>query len=359
MEYSCVMWKRGMAHRSAKMHAVGALSILAALLVIVKLVNVSQKPEVKLGILRERRFEVSDCILPGICRVVTPNETEYYLYSRQQTFNQNLSMPVQYGRSIAHDHNVVPNIVHVTWYGGAKRNTFLFHHFVCLQSIHRFVKPKYILFWFDRRPEGGYWDQAAERFPEIVLVYKAPPTTIMGQPVKVPEHQSDIVRLEALMEYGGIYMDLDVIVLKSLSPLQSYDMTMGYETPDGLCNGVMVARPWADFLKIWYKDYKTLDDSVWGYHSVLLPAKLALKYPNLINTEFRSMNHPNPGESFALLYGNKSFDWQTTNYVVHTWIRTQLIAKKLTAQSIRNWDCVAGEIFRYIYYGDKALIPPH
>lgn len=133
---------------------------------------------------------------------------------------------------------------------------------------------------------------------------------------------------------------------------------MGYETPGGLCNGIMVAKPWADFMKIWYKEYKTFNDKVWGYHSVELPAQLAHKYPNLIHTEATSMNHPNPGESFALQYGASPFDWQNKNYAVHTWIRTQLIAHKLNAWSIRTWDCAAGEMFRYIYFGDKALIPP-
>ncbi|XP_067664553.1 uncharacterized protein [Haliotis asinina] len=338
------------------MYAVATLSITAVILVIIDRVFAPPKPV--LGILRERRFQITDhCILPGICRV-TRNGTEYFVYQRNQTFYQHLNAPVDYKRSIVHEQKVVPNIVHVTWYGGPKRNTFLFHHLVCLLSIHRFIQPKYILFWFDMIPEGKYWDQAIDSFPQIVLVYRVPPHSVLGQPVEVPEHQSDVVRLEALMEYGGIYMDLDVIVLRSLSPLQLYDITMGYETPDGLCNGVMVATPWADFLRIWYKEYKTLDDSVWGYHSVLLPAILAQKYPNLINTEFRSMNHPNPGESMSLLYGNKSFDWETSNYVVHTWIRTQEIAEKLNPKSIRTWDCVAGELFRYIYYGDKALIPP-
>ncbi|XP_048258772.1 uncharacterized protein LOC124123782 [Haliotis rufescens] len=241
------------------------LSLLT--LVVLLIIANTMETGVKLGMLRTREFDVTDCIYPGICRAMTKDETEYFRYNRQQTFFSNLSVPVEYNRTTLHDHSVVPNIVHITWYGGPKRNTFLFHHFVSLLAIHKFLKPKVILFWFDLLPEGVYWDQATDGFPEIVLVYRAPPTTILGQEVHVPEHQSDVIRIEAVMEFGGIYMDLDALVVQPFSALYQYEVTMGYETPDGLCNGIIVARPWADFLKIWYEEYKTLDDSVWGYHS--------------------------------------------------------------------------------------------
>ncbi|XP_067649562.1 uncharacterized protein [Haliotis asinina] len=299
-----------------------------------------------------------NCIYPGICRVPTKNKTVYFNYTRTQTFYEKLNETVDFNRQTTHAERVVPNIVHVTWYGGPKKNTFLFHHLISLLSIRQVLKPTRILFWCDLIPKGIYYEQTMERVPEIVHVVRDPPTEIMGRPIKVPEHQSDIVRLEAILEYGGIYVDLDVIAVKSFEPLYHFDVTMGYETPDGLCNGIMVAKPWADFMRIWYKEYKTFDDKVWGYHSVNLPAILAHKYPKLIHTEATSMNHPNPGESFALQYGAKPFDWQNKNYAVHTWIRTQLIAHKLNAWSIRTWDCAAGEMFRYFYFGDKALIPP-
>ena len=40
---------------------------------------------------------------------------------------------------------------------------------------------------------------------------------------------TDYVRLKALYEYGGIYMDTDVEVVKPLDPLLSYDALSGYE----------------------------------------------------------------------------------------------------------------------------------
>lgn len=42
---------------------------------------------------------------------------------------------------------------------------------------------------------------------------------------------SDVARLWALYEYGGIYMDTDVIVYKSLDKFLGYDFFTGFEQP--------------------------------------------------------------------------------------------------------------------------------
>lgn len=168
---------------------------------------------------QNNNFDNKDCIYPGICRAPPANNTVYFRYFRNATFYQKLNETVDLKRSTTHNESVVPNIVHVTWYGGPKRNTFLFHHLISLLSIRNVLKPTRILFWCDLIPEGTYYHQTRERVPEIVLVVRDPPTEIMGREIKVPEHQSDIVRLEAILEFGGTYVDLDVLAVKSFQPL--------------------------------------------------------------------------------------------------------------------------------------------
>ncbi|KAF7285296.1 hypothetical protein GWI33_011425 [Rhynchophorus ferrugineus] len=50
-------------------------------------------------------------------------------------------------------------------------------------------------------------------------------------------HTSDIFRLLVLWKYGGIYMDLDVVVMKSLEMFP--ENFIGAQSPDILANGVM------------------------------------------------------------------------------------------------------------------------
>jgi len=43
------------------------------------------------------------------------------------------------------------------------------------------------------------------------------------------------------VDYGGIYLDGDVLVVKSFTPLRRFPFVIGRQSPDGLCNGIMVA----------------------------------------------------------------------------------------------------------------------
>jgi len=61
-------------------------------------------------------------------------------------------------------------------------------------------------------------------------MYREPPTQIYGQNVTNIYHRGDIAKFEVILEYGGIYLDYDVIVVNSLNPLRYYDTTLGEYT---------------------------------------------------------------------------------------------------------------------------------
>jgi mannosyltransferase OCH1-like enzyme len=160
------------------------------------------------------------------------------------------------------------------------------------------------------------------------------------------------------MEYGGIYTDLDVIVLKSFDPLLKYNTTLGYETgagaANGLCNGIIISRPHAKFLEIWHYEYKNFKDWQWAIHSMILPAQLASKYPSLIHTEASSLHRPNWMETNWLYMEGKIYDW-SQNYAVHLWYRSHNIGHN--PDDIKTLNTTMAELFRFIYYGKKDLIP--
>jgi len=45
----------------------------------------------------------------------------------------------------------------------------------------------------------------------------------------VVQHQSDVARMQILLEVGGIYLDTDSIVLKNLDQFRDFDITLGHE----------------------------------------------------------------------------------------------------------------------------------
>lgn len=78
-------------------------------------------------------------------------------------------------------------------------------------------------------------------------------------------------------DYGGIYLDSDVLLLKSLDPLRTYPLTLG--RVDGsrteIANGIILAKSGTDFLRLWALTYATYShQSQYDYYSVRVPALL-------------------------------------------------------------------------------------
>ncbi|RDA91797.1 hypothetical protein CP533_2806 [Ophiocordyceps camponoti-saundersi (nom. inval.)] len=103
------------------------------------------------------------------------------------------------------------------------------------------------------------------------------------------EHLADKVRLEILLEHGGIYLDLDAFALrpfaKALEPPSPHDAVLGYEGGNraGMCNAVIAARPNSTFIRRWLETYDGVDlNKEWNYHSVILPMELASQHPDEI-----------------------------------------------------------------------------
>jgi hypothetical protein len=99
-----------------------------------------------------------------------------------------------------------------------------------------------------------------------------------------------VVRLQRLIEHGGIYLDADVLVQRSFDDLLNHATVLGQEGVNaefGLANAVMLAEPRSAFLRRWVEKYRTFRgtgqiDGSYNEHSVQLPAKLARAHPEEI-----------------------------------------------------------------------------
>ena len=217
--------------------------------------------------------------------------------------------------------DAIPNVVHFV-YGMERRLPIPLHAFLAVRSALLHVKPRAVYFWYTHEPHGLYWDLIK---PMVIPIRVDPVTEVFGNEVKHYAHKADVVRLRALLENGGVYMDLDVIALKSFDSLlrSGADMVMGQEGDDGrvgLCNAVILAKRDSEFLKRWYEAYRTFDESQWNYHSVILPKKMAEESPHLIKVvSHRAFFWPlwdDPG--ITELYERNSYDFRD-NLAVHLW----------------------------------------
>lgn len=61
-------------------------------------------------------------------------------------------------------------------------------------------------------------------------------------------HASDLARQEVLMRYGGIYLDRDMFIVKSLDPYRKYEMVLPWDegqylgTSERLINQTVIVK---------------------------------------------------------------------------------------------------------------------
>ena len=116
------------------------------------------------------------------------------------------------------------------------------------------------------------------------------PREIFGRPLDRVAHRADVVRLQKLIEHGGIYLDADVLVQRSFDDLLNHRTVLGQEAQagkTGLANAVILAEPQSPFLCRWLEEYRSFrggppGSEFWNHHSVLLPEQLARAHPSEI-----------------------------------------------------------------------------
>ncbi len=177
----------------------------------------------------------------------------------------------------------IPNHIHFV-YGmtldGSDR-PFSIVHYLAMKSALDIHQPDSLFLHSGYEPAGPWWDIIA---PHVTLQLVEVPTQVHQNPVDRPEHRSDLVRLDVLLEHGGIYLDLDTISVRSLQPLRRHTCVLGIETTPGsanhgLSNAVMMAVPGSAFLRRWKDNYRTFNQDYWSTHSVVLPRLLAKSAP--------------------------------------------------------------------------------
>lgn len=101
---------------------------------------------------------------------------------------------------------------------------------------------------------------------------------------------TDVVRLHALVHYGGIYMDTDVEVIRSLDDLLHYEAVSGFEGKDRIPTGLMASEPGNPFLTELLDEYQSIhfikeDGSLDLTTNVTRITNAALKYGLKLNNK--------------------------------------------------------------------------
>jgi SAM-dependent methyltransferase len=221
---------------------------------------------------------------------------------------------------------MIPKIIHFVYgleegFGGKE---FGFAHWAAIRSASK-MNPDYkLIYWYAHLPDNYYFDDVK---PLLELRKITPPTEIFGNPLLHVAHKTDVVRLNALIECGGIYLDIDTVTTKSFDNLLEHKCVMGYENVEGIthgiCNAIMLSEINSEFMSSWLLEFKSFRskgrDQYWAEHAVTVPLRLAKSIPESITIlDEKAFFYPGWTDEglIEMFYENKKFP---EAYAHHLW----------------------------------------
>lgn len=171
---------------------------------------------------------------------------------------------------------MIPKIIHYCWFGGKPMPKLESR---CMESWQRMLPDYKVMRW-----DESNFDVYAHPF--TASAYKA----------KKYAFVADYVRLYALMQYGGVYLDTDVEILKSFDDLLELEAFGGFETPEVLQTGVLGMCKDTPVLREYFDIYQHIPYEVDEKGNNLTPAnssiltQLLSKYGLRLDNSRQSIN---------------------------------------------------------------------
>lgn len=134
---------------------------------------------------------------------------------------------------------MIPKKIHYVWMGGQEKPKKIKK---CIKTWKKILKDYEFIEWNEKNFD-------IESHPFVKEAYKNRKWAFV----------SDYVRAWAIYNYGGIYLDTDVYVIRSLDPLLKNKAFVGYEAPDYPFTAVFGAEKGHKFIKDMLDYYDDLD----------------------------------------------------------------------------------------------------
>jgi len=177
-------------------------------------------------------------------------------------FYTKCNLDMLYGKN----NNKIPKIIHLIYLKGIE---FINFHYKCVKSILKYMPDYKIIIYNDVEPvENKYWNN----IKKLVTIEKiTPPDYFDNFPLKYIQYKADVIRLEKLYKYGGVYLDLDMLIIKNFDNIlntgKDFYISEENEKGGGLINAFIASKPENGFIKKWLESFKVgLRMDNWAYH---------------------------------------------------------------------------------------------
>lgn len=168
----------------------------------------------------------------------------------------------------------IPKIIHLLYFG--ETEFYNFHH-RCISSMIMYM-PEYEIWIYNAREppaENQYW-QDIRNHKRVRIIKMTPPDYYDGFELKHFQYKADVVRLELIYEHGGVYLDIDMLIIRPFHEIfetgHSFYISEEREGANGrgsgpLINAFLAAKPKNGFIKLWLNEFKSgLRLGIWAHH---------------------------------------------------------------------------------------------
>lgn len=195
----------------------------------------------------------------------------------------------------------IPRIAHFVF--GLRQQTQPFHpmHYLAIESCRQVLRPDAIHLHHQHLPYGVYWDLIR---PHLVLHEVGLVPEVLSAPHDeqlVPDryryaHHADFIRLDALIEHGGVYADIDTLFVHEFpDELFEAPFVIGAEAPvrdeltgmvrPSTCNALLMSEPASEFAVAWRDRMASAMNGTWSNHSGFLAQALSEEMPDAVRVE--------------------------------------------------------------------------
>lgn len=134
---------------------------------------------------------------------------------------------------------VIPKIIHFCWFGGGPKPADI---------------QQYIAGWKELLPDYSFMEWNETKFD----IASAPAYVQEAYAAKKYAFVSDYVRIEALFQYGGIYLDSDIEIVKPFDEvLEDREMVVGFESKRSIETAFIACAPGHELMKTFLEEYKS------------------------------------------------------------------------------------------------------
>lgn len=239
----------------------------------------------------------------------------------------------------------IPKIIHILFFG--ETDFYNFHH-RCIHSMLQYMPDYEIWIHNSKEPVNNkYWDDIKRH---ITIKKTEVPQQYDGYDLKYFQYKADVLRLEVLYNYGGVYLDLDMLIVKPFHDVfksgHSFYISKEKQGQDCLINAFLASKPKNEFIKLWLNEFKCgLRLGIWAHHIRDSNKKLLDEHPHYMHKY-----------KIKLLEGNIFMPLHWTDG--DTFSKSERVPYEFPAESYGThlWETILGDIMKKNQFLNKQKI---